>query len=235
MALTWTHTLVKTNDVGVFTFNNTTVYGTGGNPLRSDGAEKLIVAHVTEDNIEEFITVDSTPYLSATSYTINNTKDGHYHFEILRFDKWALGTYNQIEVRDGNDIITTYAQLIYGVTMGKFYKLIAAATDIEPGVTSGWETYWEEVTDFTDEEIRNNDTIEVAVFDDIHDARATICTKNELYKVSCADPSCTDVKSYLPYLKRAILLAGARAKRDDSQSEKSETILRNIENLCGQC
>jgi hypothetical protein len=235
MALTWLHKLNKTNDCSVFTFNNITVYGTGGDPLRSDAAEVLLAAHITEEGVEEFATVDSTPYLSKTSYNISNTLDGHYRFEILRFPKWVSGIYDQIEIRDGNNIIITYATLVYGETTNKFYKLINPNTDVEPGVDVGWEIEWEEVTNFTDEEIRNNDTIETVAFNDIHDCRSTVCTKNELYKVSCVDPNCTDLKNYVPYFKRAVLLAGARAKNADSQSEKAETIIRTLSNLCTEC
>ncbi len=235
MSLTRTHTLVKTNDCGVFIFNNTTAdYGTGGNEARNESAE-LLLAFYMPLGVESAITVDSTPYLTATSYNITNTLDGHYHFELLRIPKWTSSAYTQIEIRDINDIITTYATIVYGESAGKFYKLIDPSTDVEPGVDSGWEEDWEEITDFTDEEIRSNDTIEVSEFNDIHDCRSTICTKNELYKVSCADPSCMDMKNYLPYFKRAVLLAGARAKNADSQPEKAESIIRILSNLCTQC
>lgn len=237
MALSFTYKLIKTNDVALFYINNTTVYGTPEED-RNEAAEILLAAYVNESGVEQFITVDSTPYLTKTEYAITNTLDGHYHFETLRFPLWInTGTYVK-EIRDVNDIITTYANLVYGTTTGKFYKAIEpsnSGSPIEPGITVGWETYWEEITDFTDSEVRSNDTIVTAEYDDIHDARATICTKNELYKVACGDHNCIDLKKLTPYLKRAALLAGARAKRDDQQPEKAESILRVLTNLCGKC
>lgn len=234
MALSWQHKLIKTDDCGVFIFSNTTVYGSP-NQDRNEAAEVLVVAHIDTDQQENFITVDSTPYLTKIQYDVSNTKDGHYQFELLRFPKWTTSPYTQVEITDGNDIITTYATLVYGETANKFYKLIAASTDVEPGVDAGWETYWEEITDFTDVDVRSNTTIEIAEFDNIHDCRSTICVKNELYKVSCADVNCIDLKSMTGYLKKSVLLAGARAKNEDNQPEASEKIIRMLENMCNQC
>lgn len=233
MPLSWTHQLVKTTSVDVFTFKNTTVYG-GSNPNRNASAEVLIAAHVNE-GIENFVTVDSTPYLTKIDYSINNTIDGHYHFEILRFPKWTSSPYTQVEVTDGDGNITTYAALVYGETTNKFYKLISASTNVEPGVAVSWEDDWEEIVDFTDEDIRLNDTIEVAVFDDLYDGRSTICIKNDLYKLSCGDPNCIDLNSMKNYLKKVVLLAGARSKNEDNQPEKAEKIIRTLENMCGKC
>lgn len=234
MPLVRKHELVKTNDVAVFTFKNTTVYG-APNQNRNQAAEVLIAAHVTEQGVEEFVTVDSTPYLTKLEYSINNTLDGHYHFELLRFQPWSSVTAYVKEIRDGNNVITTYASVVYGATTGKFYKAIDPSTNVEPGVAVEWQIDWVEITDFTDEELRSNTNLEAGVHDNIHVARSEVCTKNELYKVACVDPNCTDLKNYLPFLKRAALLSGAKSKNDDLQPEKAETIIRTISNLCSQC
>ncbi|MFN7465335.1 MAG: hypothetical protein ACK53T_02355 [Planctomycetota bacterium] len=231
MPLVWKHELVKTNDCNVFTIRNTTVYG-APNQDRNQAAEVLIVAHVTEKGVEEFLTLDSTPYLTKTEYSVTNSVDGHYRIEFLRFQLWSGTTSYVKEVRDGNNIITTYASVVYNPTTGKFYKAIDPSLNIQPGVTVGWQTDWVEITNFTDIELRANTNLEVGAFDTIHDCRSTVCTKNELYKVACVDPNCNELKNYLPYLKRAVLLAGARAKNDDAQPEKAETIIRTLSDLC---
>jgi hypothetical protein len=231
MALTRTQTLTKTTDCAVFVITNTTIYG-GLEEDRDDAAEVLIIAHVTEDGEEEFATVDSTPYLSKVAYNITNELDGHYHGEFLRFPLWVNGNVYYPEILDVNDIITSYANLVYNTATETFYKNILNTNSVEPGVTSDWTTYWEAITDFTESELRTNTTISVSVFNDIHDCRSTVCTKNELYKINCSDGNCADLKNYVPYLKKAVLLAGARSKNADTQSEKAETILRNLENLC---
>lgn len=230
---TWKHCLILHDNCGEFTFKNETDYAPA---VRADAAEILIAAHVDEDSIENFITVDSTPYTSKLEYLINNSKDGHYRFELLRFpihDNTGATTYNP-EVRDGNDIITTFADLVYYTNTGKYYKNILQTSAVLPDAVNG-ATYWEEILDFTDSEVRTNTTIEAGVFNDIHDCRARKCTKDELYKITCKDPNCLDVKTLLPYLKKAVYLAGARAKNSDDQPEKAETILRIMDNQCKGC
>jgi hypothetical protein len=227
----WKHCLILHDNCGEFTFKNETDYTPD---LRTDKAEVLIAAHVDEQSIENFVTVDSTPYTSKLEYLINNTKDGHYHFELLRFPTFVPATIYDPETRDGNDIIITYADLVYYTNTQKFYKNIQSTSTVAPDDLTGAE-YWEEITDFTDEEVRKNTNIEVGVFDDIHDCRARKCTKDELYKVTCKDPNCLDVKTLMPYLKKAVYLAGARAKNSDDQPEKAETILRIMDNQCKGC
>jgi len=232
MAVTWLHCLVLTDNCGEFLFKNESTY-TAPDTRESKG-ELLIVAHVDEDAVENFITVDSLAYLSKIEYSIFNTKDGHYRFELLRFpifDETGAITYDP-EIRDGNDIITTYAKLV--IFGNKFYKNIQTTSTVFPDAIEGAE-YWTEITDFTDAEVRNNTNLAVGVFNDIHDCRARKCTKDELYKIVCKDPSCVDLKTLLPYLKKAVYLAGARAKNNDDQPEKAETILRILDNQCKGC
>ena len=225
---------LKYHDVCItFSFLDDTVYG-GANPARSAFGIRLISAHVDEKGIENFVTIDSTPYLSKIEYTINNTIDGHYRFELLRFGLWSSGPSYIPEVRDVNNIITTYASVVYYTVTGKFYKNIQATSTIAPDAPTGSQ-FWTEIITFTSSELRANTNITIGVFNDIFDCRTRKCTKAELNKVSCEDPECLDLKKMLPYLKKAVYLAGARSKNSDGQPEKSETILRTLSNLCDEC
>lgn len=233
MALVWAREIQYTNEPTLFRYSNTTVYG-GAEEDRNEGAEILLAAHVVapehtgEEGVEEFLTIDSTPYLTKTLYDINNTSDGHYRFETLRFPIWSVATPYIEEVRDVNNEITTYASLVYYTVTGKFYKAIDSQTGGLPTNT----LFFEEITDFTIDDVRTSDKIVVSEYNTIFDHRGRLCVKEELYKLLYPGV-CLDLQKMMPYLKKSIYLKGARAKADDNQPEQGEIITRTLENSCG--
>lgn len=228
MALVWIYEKQYTDSKSLMRINNLTVYG-GVEDDRNEGAEILIGAHVDEEEIENFVTIDSTPVLTKILYDVPSTIDGHYHFESLRFPIWSVSLPYIQEIRDVNNIITTYAHLLYYSVTGKFYKTILSNTGQLP--TNA--TYYTEITDFTNSEVRLNTKIVVGEFDALFDARVKICTKNELYKLASKGCSCNeDVSKLLPYLYRKILVTGAQAKLEDSKPEEAETIIRSLDSYC---
>lgn len=231
MALIDNPSIKFTTDKALFKYVNGTIYG---NPElnRNDAGEYLFVAYINEKGEETVITVDSTPYLSKLEYDINNTIDGHYHFERLRFPNYNSGTSYDPETRDINDIISIYADLIFYSVTNKFYKNILTSTNIAPDAPNG-STYWIEITDFTDPEVRNNTNIINFIYDTIYDYRGRICVKDELYKISTKGCGCTDnLTSLMPYLKKKVYLSGARAKAADQKFAQAETITRVLDKLC---
>ena len=76
--------IVLTDECGVFQYHDKNNWGSP-EENRDQGANILLVASVDVDGVESFITVDSAPYLSKLIYDVNNTQDGHYLFETLRF------------------------------------------------------------------------------------------------------------------------------------------------------
>jgi hypothetical protein len=231
MALVDIPSLKYTTNKSLFKYINGTVYG-GSEPARSAGAEVLLAAHVDEKEIENFVNVDSTPVLSKTEYDINNNLDGYYLFERLRFPIYDNATAYTAEVRDGNNIITVYAKLIYYAATDKFYKNILASTGIAPDAING-STYWQVILDFTNPEVRSNTNILNFIYKALYDFRGRVCTKNELYKVAANGCGCTDdINKLMPYLKKKVYLSGAKAKADDTKFEEAETITRVLEKLC---
>lgn len=227
MALTWIYEKQYTDSEALMQVENQTVYG-GAEDDRNEGAEVLIAAHVDEDEVENFVTVDSTPYLTKTLYDIPNTIDGHYHIETLRFPIWSIATPYVIEVRDSNDIITTYASVVYYTITGKFYKCKLANTGQLPTNT----TYYTEILDFTDSELRSSNKIVVGETDQLFDHRVKVCVKDELYRIISNSCNTEDVSKLLPYLKKKILLTGAQAKLEDAKPEHAEVIIRELSTYC---
>jgi hypothetical protein len=236
MALIDSVCLIYSEECSLHKYSNKTIYGTP-NQDRNQAAEILIAAHVTvaennEPAIEEFITIDSIPYLTKLEYDINTTEDGHYRYERLRFQFWSNVANYVKKVVDVNNIITTYPSLIYYQATGKFYKALENHTNIAPDSGSG-SINWQEVTDFTIAEIRLNPNIEAFVSNLLFDCRSRKCTKNELVKLDCA--CMDDIKKLLPFLRRKILLTSARSKADDQKPEQAETIIRVLDKMCGNC
>lgn len=228
--MTYVFCTVLHDDCGVFTLQNNSVYTS---PARSGTGDILISAHINEDETEDFAIIDSTPYLSKIAYDIPNSVDGHYHSELLEFPIFSSANSYIAETRDVNSIITIYANLIYYGATGKFYKckLTNPAVSIAPDAPTG-ATYWTQITDFTDSEVRKNTTISVGVFDDVATCRSKKCVKNALYNLSSKDVSCLDAQTLLPYLKKSIYLAGAMSLNSDQKPEQAEHVIRVLEKLC---
>jgi hypothetical protein len=235
MALVDKFQTVYTDILSLFRVKDITVYG-GAEPNRGDFASVLIGGHLDSSQILSFVNIDSTPYTSKLEYEINNTIDGHYYFELLRFPIWQPSPLTSYvpEVRDINTIITTYASVVWYSTNGKFYKNIQTTNSIAPDAING-NLYWTEITDFKNSELRSNTNLTVGIYNTLFQGRGRVCTKDELYKLTPKLPNCADLKVLLPYFKKAVLLAGANAKADDNKFEEAEQITRTLENLCSEC
>lgn len=232
MALENSVCLIYTDECTLHKYSNKTVYGTP-NQDRNQAAEILIAAYVDEDEVEIFLTVDSTPYISKLEYDINNTIDGHYRYERLRFQFWSGATAYVKKVVDVNNIITTYPSLVYYTVTGKFYKALENHTNVAPDTAVTGIINWIEVSDFTIAEIRLNPNIEAFVNDLLFDCRGKKCAKTELLKINCG--CIDDFKKLLPFLKRKVYLAAARSRADDENLKEAEIITRELSKLCGNC
>jgi hypothetical protein len=229
--------LVLNADVTQFNINDNTAWGTGSIPARNTLANILIGAHVNIDQSSDWNTIDSTPYTSQLTYVVPNNIDGHYHFELLCFSPYNSANTYIIETRDTNNIIITYANLVYYSTTQKFYKCIQdnnSGSPVAPDAPNG-ANYWQLITDFTDPEVRANTTIVNGIFDTIDTARSNLCVKNALYNIVSKNPACYDIKTLTPFLKKAVLSMGACAKNDDQNPQQSEVIIRMLANMCPTC
>lgn len=232
MAQAYSFCLVLTDDCSTFQLQNNTVYTS---PVRSATGDVLVVCQIDSSGAQNYITVDSTPYLSSILYNIPNIVDGHYHFELLEFNQYNGGTSYVAETRDGNSIIVTYANLIYYATTGLFYKCILAGSGIAPDTVTTGIVHWQQITDFTDPEVINNSTIARGTYDSIATCRSKTGVKNTLYNIVLKDPACLDVKTLLPYLKQRIYLIGAESKNSDQKPEQAEVIIEILADLIPPC
>jgi hypothetical protein len=230
MALVEDFCVVYTTECGLFKFQDKINWGSPEQE-RSDAANILIAAHVTQKGVEEFVTIDSAPYLSKIEYDINNTVDGHYLFELLRFPIYDINASYIKEVLDSNDEIATYASLVYYEATNKFYKAIEPSNNIAPDSVDG-ALYWEEITDFTLDEIRESDKISIYVYNDTYMCRSRKCVRDYLLSIGC---NCDDMAKYMNYFKRKAMLDGAQANSDSEKYPQAETNIRLLETMCPKC
>jgi hypothetical protein len=209
--------------------------GSGTPPLteepRDNGAHVLICAYVEQSGKENFIPVDSVPYLTKLEFDINNTKDGHYMYEVLRFPIYNVLSNYIAEALDVNGEIAIYASLIYYPVTDKFYKALTPSLGIPPDDVAGL-VYWEEILDFTVDSIRESDQIIIYRWDDIYTCRYRKCVRQELIALGCG---CEDITRYLKYFKKKTLLDGAYALSDNQEYNKAEGNIRLLETMCPKC
>ena len=230
MALEPDFCIIYTAQCSVHKFQDKTNWG-APEVERSDGAHILLAAHVAQDGTESFVTVDSIPYLSKLEYDINNGKDGHYRYEVLRFPIYSPAAVYEKEVLDANEEIAVYANLIYYDVTSKFYKAIEPSTGIPPDDVNGL-LYWEEIIKFDEDDIRENDKILIYPWDDLFTCRSRKCVRDELIALGCG---CEDITRYLKYFKKKAMLDGAHALSDNQEYNKAEANIRLLETMCPKC
>jgi len=230
MALEPDFCIVYTAQCSVHKFQDKTNWG-APEEERNNRAHVLIAAHVAQDGTETFTTVDSTPYLEKIEYDINNGKDGHYMYELLRFSIYNVAIGYTPELLDINGEIASYAALVYYPPLDKFYKCIGGNAGVPPDAVDG-STYWEEITDFTVDSIRESDKIIIYRWDDIFTCRTRKCVREELIAIGCM---CEDMSKFMKYFKKKTMLDGAYALSDNQEHSKAEANIRLLENMCPKC
>jgi hypothetical protein len=230
MALEPDFCIIYTAECSVHKFQDKTNWG-APEVERTAGGHVLLAAHVLQDGTENFLTVDSKPYLTKLEYDINNTKDGHYLYEVLRFPVYSPAFGYEPEQLDANDEIAVYAHLVYYNGTDKFYKAIGPSLGVPPDGVDGLLS-WEEITEFAVDEIRENDKIIVYPWHDLFACRSKKCVKDELIALGCG---CEDMTRMMKYFKKKVMLDGAYALSDNQEHSKAEANIRLLENMCPKC
>jgi hypothetical protein len=134
----------------------------------------------------------------------------------------------QDEIVDG-ETITQYGDIIYHQASAKFYKAIQvsgpATSVIEPSVTSGWEAYWTEVTDFSTQIL--NDQIIVHIHDDLVAFKYEDCLKDALVDLTddvlCG--VCQKWEDMYDYFRMELLLTGAESENWQNHPDRADFII----------
>lgn len=223
----------RTQDKSVASISDQTIYGSP-NQDRNTEAHYLLVAKMNENQELTWISnIDNTNPLTTLSWSHTNSVDGAYRYIMFVVPIWLISDHYDQGTKDSSGNYLTYPNIVYNSTLEKYYVAISDDfVGIEPGVTSGWETYWSEIADFTLHIF--NTRIIVVIHDDVIDFRFDECLVTELDET--ADYvliGCDELDKLLPTLKMSLLLNAARSNNWQQKQTRSEIILSQaIKKFC---
>jgi hypothetical protein len=191
---------------------------------REDAARILVATKMDEEQQLEFIAVLNTDPLATISWLITSSGSGAYRFFYIDIPLWDTDEEYVAEVIT-DEVVTTYANFVYHNEV--FYKAIADNDAVEPGVTSGWEDYWEEYDGDFHEQIES-DILTIHIHDDISTMEYEECimdkvdvrTEAELCGACCSDTE------FLNLIKMQFFLDSANANNWHDKAVRAEVILQ---------
>jgi hypothetical protein len=203
-------------------------YGVGGNPARADRANYLLYSHNDTKANRTYYNITTSLPLSQMTWTVPTDIVGWTSATLLRISKWTNNPYVN-EEKDGQGIITTYANIVYYTPTNKVYKCIQDHTNIAPDAFNG-NQYWTEVSDLST--LIGYETVEQYTQNFQIDIKINTCvTKGFLNNCGCSK-SLSDIE---PALKNWALYMSATANFNNGAPEKMEAIMENLDKICNTC
>jgi hypothetical protein len=212
-------------DIATGVATDTSNYGVGGNPLRSDKANYLLWSKTNSSGVRSFDNPDQGNVLSTLVYTVNTPIDGYYEGILCRFGLYDNGA-NYVEQQQTGNVITQYASIVY--SGGSIYKCIAPVI----GVTPPDSNYWEVVTDLST--LLDNTNVDVSIEQFYISVRSRICAGQQ-FKSKCGCGCNGDLDQIrIPLLITSKLIA-ADAEFANGNFTEMESIIREITLTCSNC
>lgn len=223
----------RTQDADQGIVKDKTPYGTP-NQDRANQSNILAVAEYQEKGKLVFQdNIDNSLPRSAIQWYFSSKTNSEYRFFLIVVPDYNNGTtYTKEIIID--EVVTTYANIIYHVASQKFFKAIATSfSGIQPTVTTNWELSWEEITNFTTEIL--NDKLIIHIHDELVAFHYEDCLKDKLVDV-CDDilcSPCDNLEQLLPYLKAELLLYGAKSEDWQDHTDRADYIItKATEKFC---
>lgn len=217
-------------DLTKFTVSDETEYEVSAPNRRQDHAQYLVVAKMDEKQALTYIEdIDNSDPLTTLEWLLTSKGDGAY-----RAFYFIIPLYNNSTSYDSEIVvdekITQYGDIIYHPGSEKYYiPLVDNVIGIQPSVTSGWETSWEEY-DFAANFFSqlDSDKIVVHIHDDIITASYEDCL---LSKFMCKTYSelcslCSNDEAFLTMMKAQFMLDSAISADWQDKAIWAEVILR---------
>jgi len=117
--------------------------------LRGDKANFLVVSKNDKNGTPTYLTVLTALPLSQVEWTFPTATDGWYRFNLIRLTPYSSSPVStQHEISSGG-VITQYATVLYHTVTQQIVKAkTTGSISVQPG-ESGWETYWEVITNLS--------------------------------------------------------------------------------------
>lgn len=199
----------------ISTLSDATVYGTGGNPARADGALYLTLEKINYDSSVDYA-IDITTYTPETveDFIFTTTKDG-----------WVQGKYCFIP--DFN-IATAYVQYDAVYSGGVVYRATQASTGQTPPNSSYWEII-STPTDLVDNDGSSTESANIAIL--VYNliiypyAKKLFGDVSEDYAIKCCG-SWKDVEEFNTFKQMGAITAGLQGCNTRSRWASGERISR---------
>lgn len=228
MALVDGLSFLQNADIATGVVTDTSDYGVGGNPARSDKANYLLWSKTNSSGTRSFDNPDQGNVLSTLTYTVNTPLDGYYEGILCRFSLYDPGE-NYVEQQQSGSVITQYASIVY--YNGSIYKCTNPVTGIAPDAPTGPD-YWEIVPDLST--LIDNTNVDVFIEPFKINIRSSQCAAQQ-FKDKCGCGCDGDLdKLRTPLLITSQLIA-ADAEFANGNYEEMERIIREIEQTCSTC
>lgn len=225
MALVDGLSFLQNVDIATGVVSDTSDYGVGGNPVRSDKANYLLWSKTNSQGVRDFDNPNQGNVLSTLTYTVNTPMDGYYEGILCRFSLYDNGA-NYVEQQQSGNVITQYASIIYDG--GFVYKCISPVSGVQP--PNG--TYWEAVTDLST--LLDNPNVDVFIEQFYIKIRSAECI-GEQYKKRCGCGCSGNLDELrIPLLLTSKLIA-ADAEFANGNYTEMEAIIRDITQTCSTC
>lgn len=220
-------------DLSKLGITDSSIYGTTNPDRRIDAARFLIGAKMNDQQVLSYIpTIINTDYINQVEWQFDNAGLGAYRFFYISVPFYSSIVSYVKPIINSNGSVTQYGNIVYDA--GVFYKVKSDATaspfsNIEPGVTSGWENYWEVISEDSFKNEYLNDKITVFISDDISTGEFDQCLLDTLSDLTDLELLNTDPTSpdYFNVLKMELMLDSAESENWQGQATRAETILIN--------
>lgn len=217
-------------DCSMFSIKDETEYDSDvAGDGREDAARIMVAAKMTEKEALTFISgLDNSSPLSAIEWDITSEGDGAYRFFYFNILFYGGAT----EYIGGDNPSIVYNDSVYYIAIAE-----DTFTAIEPGVTSGWEDYWEEYDIANLKDQIANTSLDIKIHDDIVTCNFENCILASLDKIpdNILCGLCVSSEQLDTLLTMDILLDGANSKNWQQKAPQAETILREANKKYCNC
>lgn len=195
---------------------DTSGWGVGANPARSDKANVLLLSQNDKAGTRTYLTIVNTTPLSSLTWAFASAQDGWHQATLLVFAKWS-----------GATAYTANNNAIFYTVNSKFYKCITNNTNIAPDSGSG-PANWTEITDFT--LIQQGYTnVDVTDYNFPVQSRIAIDTADKLYDALGDKFLCKlQPEEAVNLLNIVATIEGMQSKFIDEEPDQGEEIIRAL-------
>lgn len=216
-------------DCSKVTVKDETEYGDDAPDRRLDAARVLVAAKMDENQNLVFVTdIDNSLPLSDLEWIFDSLGDGGYRFFYFNIGFYEAATPYVWEIKDVDNKITQYGNILYVESLDAYYTpSVSSVTDVEPGVTSGWENSWDEFDIATLYKQVLSTKLDILTYDDTVTCGFEKCILEEAEELVDDElKSCCDATQFLKVQKMEFMLDAANSANWQQKTPWADLIVK---------